>query len=155
MVLPLRSPDGDARGRQPDMDCMQRLHIIDGCQAIDLSVDAKCKRNFGNGADVRHIRDGASFQRILGIRRHLETPASGIQRLVLWQVTTTLHLGNSGAHGKSNSFHLGRAGLNVAKLYGLLSVLRYHSLKLEHTLAIAFEDAFELEDVKSFALAEF
>lgn len=153
-AVPLLGPDGQATGKQLDMDCMQRLHVIDGCQASDLAVAAKYERNFGNGADVRHIRDGASFQRIFGIRQHLETPAVGIQRLLLWAVTTLL-LGNSDAHGKNISFHVGRAGLNVAELYDLVSVLQYDATKLEHTLAMAFGDAFELEEVKSFALADF
>jgi serine/threonine-protein kinase HipA len=136
------------------MDLMQRLHIIDGCQASDLSVAAKYERNFGNGAEVKHVRDGASFQRIFGIRPHLETPAVGIQRLVLWAVTTLL-FGNSDAHGKNISFHVGRAGLNVAELYDLVSVTQYDASKLEHTLAMAFGDVFDIEEVKSFALADF
>lgn len=147
-------PDGKPTGEHLEMDLMQRLHAIDGCQASDLSVAAKYERNFGNGADVRHIRDGASFQRIFGIRQHLETPAVGIQRLVLWAVSTLL-FGNSDAHGKNISFHVGGAGLNVAELYDLVSVMQYDASKLEHSMAMAFGDAFEHEDVKSFPLADF
>lgn len=150
----LLGPDGQPTGKQLEMDLMLRQHIIDGCQASDLSVAAKYERNFGNGADVKHIRDGASFQRIFGIRPHLETPAVGIQRLVLWAVSTLL-FGNSDTHGKNISFHVGRAGLNVAELYDLVSVTQHDASKLEHTLAMAFGDAFELEEVKSFALADF
>lgn len=51
--VPLLSPDGAPTGKHLDMDLMQRLHVIDGCQASDLSVAAKYERNFGNGADVR------------------------------------------------------------------------------------------------------
>lgn len=128
--------------------------MSDGCQASDLGVAAKYERNFGNGVDVRHIRDGASFQPISAILDHLETPAVGIQRLVLWAVTTPL-FSNSDAHGKNFSFHVGRAGLNLVELYDLVSLMQYDASKLEHTLAMAFGDAFELEDVKSFALADF
>jgi serine/threonine-protein kinase HipA len=150
----LLGQDGEPTGKHLEMDLMQRLHIIDGCQASDLSVAAKYERNFGNGVDVRHIRDGASFQRIFAIRPYMETPAVGIQRLVLWAVTTLL-FGNSDAHGKNISFHVGRAGLNVAELYDLVSVMQYDASRLEHTLAMAFGDAFELEEVRSFALADF
>ncbi len=66
-----------------------------------------------------------------------------------------LLFGNSDAHGKNISFHVGRAGLNVAELYDLVSVMQYDASKLEHTLAMAFGDAFELEEVRSFALADF
>lgn len=68
---------------------------------------------------------------------------------------TTLLFGNSDAHGKNISFHTGRAGLNVAELYDLVSVMHYDPAKLEHDLAMAFGDEFELACVKSFALADF
>ena len=145
---------GQPSDKSMTLDAMQRLHIIDGCQAVDLSVAAKYERNMGNGKDVAHIRDGASFQKIFGVRTYLETPAVGIQRLVLWAVTTLL-FGNSDAHGKNISFHVGRAGLNVAELYDLVSVMQYDAAKLEHSLAMAYGDVFELDAVKSFALADF
>ena len=148
------APDGVPTGQTLAMDVQQRLHIIDGCQAADLSVAAKYERNLGNGKDVAHIRDGASFEKIFAVRAHLETPAVGLQRLVLW-VASTLLLGNSDAHGKNISFHVGRAGLNVAQLYDLVSVMQYDPAKLEHSLAMAFGDVFELNAVKSFALADF
>jgi len=150
----LLSQDGLPTGENLRLDLMKRLHIIDGCQAADLSVMAKYERNFGNGKDVAHIRDGASFPKIFAIKGYLETPATGVQRLVLWAVTTLL-FGNSDAHGKNISFHTGRAGLNVAELYDLVSVMHYDPAKLEHDLAMAFGDEFELTSVKSFALADF
>lgn len=150
----LLGPDGVPTIRHMEMDLLQRLHNIDGCQASDLSVAAKYERNFGSGADAKHIQEGASFQRIFAIRPHLETPAVGIQRLVLWAATTLL-FGNRDTHGRNISFHVGRTGLNVAELCDLVSVVQYDASKLEHTLAMAFGDAFELEEVKSFALANF
>jgi serine/threonine-protein kinase HipA len=74
--------------------------------------------------------------------------------MVLWAVTTLL-FGNSDAHGKNISFTVSRAGLNVAELYDLVSVMQYDPDKLEHSLAMAFGDVFELDAVKSFALADF
>jgi serine/threonine-protein kinase HipA len=133
---------------------VERLHIIDGCQATDLSVAVKYERNLGNGKDVAHIRDGASFERLFATRQYLEQPAVGVRRMTLWVVTTLL-TGNSDAHGKKLSYHVGPAGLRVAALYDLVSVMQYDSQKLEHELAMAFGDAFRLEDVKSFALADF
>ena len=150
----LMSPDQQPSGKTISLDPMVRLHIIDGCQASDLSVAAKYERNIGNSEDVAHIRDGASFVKIFNVRPFLEVPAIGVQRLVLWAVTTLL-FGNSDAHGKNISFYVGRAGLNVGELYDLVNVTQYDLNKLEHTLAMAFGDVFELEDVKSFALADF
>lgn len=132
----------------------ERLHVIDACQATDISVAAKYERNLGNGKDVAHIRDGASFERLFATRQYLEQPAVGIRRMVMWVVTTLL-TGNSDAHGKNLSYYVGRAGLRVAELYDLVSVMQYDSQKLEHELAMAFGDEFRLENVKSFALADF
>ena len=150
----LMDSNGNPTGKSLKMDFQERLHVIDGCQAMDLSVASKYERNLGNAEDVQHIRDGASFERLFGVRQYLETPAVGIQRLVLWAITSLL-FGNSDAHGKNISFYVGRAGLNVAELYDLVSVLQYDASKLDHTLAMGFGDVFDLNEVKSFALADF
>ena len=160
-VLSIRRFDRQLRTDQfvdgPDdvkVPAVERLHIIDGCQATDLSVAVKYERNLGNGKDVAHIRDGASFERLFATRQYLEQPAIGVRRMTLWVVTTLL-TGNSDAHGKNLSYHVGPAGLRVAALYDLVSVMQYDSQNLEHELAMAFGDEFRLEDVKSFALADF
>jgi serine/threonine-protein kinase HipA len=145
---------GQATGKTVHIDLMNRLHIIDGCQAVDAPVSFKYERNFGNGADVAHIRDGVGFASIFKCKKYLEVPAIGTQRLILWAATTLL-FGNSDAHGKNISFQVDRAGLRVAELYDLVSVMQYDSNKLEHSLAMAFGDAFELGNVKSFNLAYF
>lgn len=152
-----RRPRVDQFVESPDgikVPLVERIHIIDGCQATDISVSAKYERNLGNGKDVAHVRDGASFERLFATRPYLEQPAVGIRRMTMWAVTTLL-TGNSDAHGKNLSYYVSRAGLRVAELYDVVSVLQYDSQRLEHELAMAFGDAFELENVKSFALADF
>jgi serine/threonine-protein kinase HipA len=131
---------------------VERIHVIDGCQALDMSVNAKYERNIGNGRDVQHVRDGVSFEKLMAVRAQLEEPALGMQRLVMWAFTTLL-FGNSDAHGKNISFYCAAAGLAVAPLYDLVSVVQYDSV--HHDLAMAFGDEFVLERVRSFALADF
>lgn len=131
---------------------VERIHIIDGCQALDLPVSAKYERNVGEHPDVRNIRDGASFEKLGTLRSALVEPALGMQRLVLWAVTTLL-FGNSDAHGKNISFFVDRTGLTPTPLYDLVSVVQYESF--HHDLAMAFGDEFVLKDVRSFALADF
>jgi hypothetical protein len=46
---------------------VERIHIIDGCQALGSSVDAKYERLYGSGRDVKHIRDGASLPRLFSM----------------------------------------------------------------------------------------
>ncbi|CAN7768169.1 HipA domain-containing protein [Variovorax sp. LjRoot84] len=138
--------------RRRSKDSVDRLHIIDACQALDMSVTAKYERNMGEGEDVKHIRDGVSFQKLMDVRKDLIDQALGVQRIVLWAVTTLL-LGNSDAHGKNLSFYSQNAGLAVTELYDLVSVLQYKNI--HHDLAMAFGDEFELNGIKSFALADF
>jgi serine/threonine-protein kinase HipA len=40
---------------------VRKVHIIDGCQALNLPVSYKYEPNFGSGPDVRDIREGISF----------------------------------------------------------------------------------------------
>lgn len=136
---------------KPEAEHVNRFHIIDGCQALDMSVHAKYERNMGSGEDVQHIRDGVSFEKLMAVRP-LDEPAVGMQRLVLWAFTTLL-LGNSDAHGKNISFYCRRTGLAVAELYDLVSVVQYGSV--HHDLAMAFGDVFKLGEVRSFSLADF
>lgn len=138
--------------RRKAKDRVERVHVIDGCQALDLSVSAKYERNVGDHPDVRNIRDGASFEKLGTLRPSFIEPALGMQRLLLWAVTTLL-FGNSDAHGKNISFFVARTGLTPTPLYDLVSVVRYE--KFHHDLAMAFGDEFVLKDVRSFALADF
>jgi serine/threonine-protein kinase HipA len=138
--------------RRKTPDGVERLHVIDGCQALDLSVNAKYERNVGDQSEVRNIRDGASFEKLGALRPGFVEPALGMQRLVLWAVTTLL-FGNSDSHGKNISFFVDRTGLTPTPLYDLVSVVQYAAF--HHDLAMAFGDEFELEAVRSFALADF
>lgn len=133
---------------------VRRLHAIDGCQALDLPVSHKYERPLGNAEDVRHIRDGASFQALATLRPHLSNAAVGIRHLAVWAITTLL-LGNSDAHGKNISF-FGRGDTLVpAPFYDLVSVAVYDAGHIDQELAMAFGDVFELHAVKAFALADF
>ncbi|MBC7379462.1 MAG: HipA domain-containing protein [Burkholderiaceae bacterium] len=140
--------------RVGDSTRTRRLHIIDGCQAVDLPVALKYERNMGSGTDVQHIRDGMSFEKLMSTRAWLQKPAEGLRHLVAWAVSTLL-LGNSDAHGKNISFFTGRAGLAVAPLYDLVSVAQYDGNMYEHDLAMAFGDIFSLKEIGAFALADF
>ena len=43
----------------------------------------------------------------------------------------------------------------MAELYDLVSVMQYDAHQLEHSLAMAFGDSFQMDHIKSFALAAF
>ena len=46
---------------------VERLHVIDACQMLDLASSHKYERNFGSGRDVKDIREGASFLSFLQV----------------------------------------------------------------------------------------
>ncbi|CDN86957.1 MULTISPECIES: HipA domain-containing protein [Hydrogenophaga] len=151
--LPGLAVAGSAGVADSALPRVQRRHVIDGCQALDLPVAMKYERNIGSGRDVAHIRDGASFARLHALRPRLEHPATGLRHMGFWSILTLL-LGNSDAHGKNLSFHVGPAGLSPCPLYDLVSVLHFDGGQIDHEFAMAFGDAFHFLDVAPFALAD-
>lgn len=131
---------------------VRRLHAIDGCQALDFPVAYKYERNFGSGRDVRDIRDGVSFERLFSIVEHTVEKALTRMALLRWAIFQYL-IGNCDAHGKNISFFCRPAGLTLAPCYDLVSVVQYDGL--DHELAMAYGDVFELENVRPYAWAVF
>lgn len=130
-----------------------RRHVIDGCQALDLPSTFKYERNLGAGKDVRHIRDGVSFERLFGVLGHTVVRATARAYLVRWAILQLL-LGNSDAHGKNISFFVGPVGLVPAPMYDLVSVNAYGD-HVEQDMALAYGDVFLPEDITPYALADF
>lgn len=140
-----RSPEGPPR--------VLRRHIIDACQACDLPLAYKYERNLGNGPEVRHIRDGVSFERLFGCADLTGNKAAARLAMLRWALFQFL-IGNSDAHGKNHSFFVLPGGLlEPAPWYDLVSVLRYDGLDTE--LAMAFGDEFDHATVSAFDLADF
>ncbi len=142
--------DGDGPGA--DEPAVQRLHIIDACQASDLPESFKYERNLGSGEHVRDIREGVSFEVLF--QRVEQTVNKAVARMTLlrWALFQFL-VGNCDAHGKNFSFYVRREGLDPAPWYDLVSVVQYPGV--HHELAMAWGDAFSLEDVRAFQLADF
>ena len=135
-----------------DAQSIDRLHIVDACQALDLSPAYKYERNFGSGKDVAHIRDGASLDKLFSLAR--QTPAEAFTRLALLRWTLFQYvIGNSDAHGKNVSFFVDAAGLRLAPTYDVVATGVYPHLDVE--LAMAIGDMFDLNRVKAFQWADF
>ncbi|MGM9482914.1 HipA domain-containing protein [Roseateles sp. NT4] len=150
-VLVIRRFDRVAR-QDASGGTVQRLHIIDACQASDLPVTYKYERNFGNGEHVRNIRDGVSFQVLFDRVEQTANKAVARMTLLRWALFQFL-IGNCDAHGKNFSFFVYREGLEPAPWYDLVSVVQYPGI--DHELAMAWGDAFTLEEVTAFELATF
>jgi serine/threonine-protein kinase HipA len=130
---------------------VERLHVIDGCQALGLAVSHKYERNFGSGRDVAHIRDGVSIARLFSIARFAVAAAPMRLGLLRWVLVQYL-IGNSDAHGKNLSFFVEPGGLRLAPSYDLVSVCVYP--EIDHELAMAIGDEFDIAKVRAYDWAE-
>ena len=135
-----------------DGPVVQRLHIIDACQACDLPESYKYERNLGSGEHVRNIREGVSFEMLFDRVEQTVNKALARMTLLRWALFQFL-IGNCDAHGKNFSFFVRREGLDPAPWYDLVSVVQYPGI--DHTLAMAWGDAFSLNEVTAFGLADF
>ena len=131
---------------------VQRLHIIDACQAADKPAAAKYERNLGSGAHVRDVREGVSFEVLSRLADLTVNKAVARRTLLQWALFQFL-IGNTDAHGKNFSFYERPEGLEPAPWYDLVSAVQYPHF--DHELAMAWGDEFALENVKSFAMADF
>ncbi|MES2530073.1 MAG: HipA domain-containing protein [Pseudomonadota bacterium] len=127
--------------RREDAQRVQRLHIIDACQALGLSVSMKYERPYGDGVDVRNIRDGVSYRRLFGLLSHSPQPARERQALLDWAIFQVL-IGNTDAHGKNVSFFCSNAGLTLAPAYDMVCTRALGDPQLGDTYAMAIGDAF-------------
>jgi len=139
-------------GQNANEPTVQRLHIIDACQASDLPESYKYERNLGRGEHVHNIREGVSFEMLF--ERVEQTVNKAVARMTLlrWALFQFL-IGNCDAHGKNFSFFVRREGLDPAPWYDLVSVVQYPGI--DHELAMAWGDAFSLGEVGAFQLADF
>ncbi len=133
-------------------DTVKRLHIIDGCQMLDLPSSCKYERNFGSGRDVKNIREGASFSRLFETSELCEVPATAKLKLLDWAIYTLI-IGNADAHGKNISFFVNRSGITVAPYYDMLSIIMHEGV--DHELAMAYGDEFDADKILGFPLRAF
>lgn len=132
---------------------VERLHLIDGCQLLDLPPTYKYERPFGKSGAGARIRSGASLAQLFAAARICRVPALAIRDLLHWTLFQLL-IGNSDAHGKNISFFVGAAGIDVAPSYDLLNIDIYGE-EFEQELALAIGDEFVAEQVTPYDLAEF
>jgi serine/threonine-protein kinase HipA len=141
-----RCADIDAEGET----IVQRRHIIDVCQAADMSRDAKYEHNFGS--ELPEIRDGVSFEVLFSLAELTHTKAATRQTFMRWALFQFL-IGNCDAHGKNFSFFVSRTGIDPSPWYDLVNVQVYPGIN--HEIAMAFGDVFSFDELTPYALADF
>jgi serine/threonine-protein kinase HipA len=134
---------------------VERLHIIDGCQALGLPVSQKYERLYGNNPDVQHVRDGASLPKLFDlINRATPTPAAQRLELLRWAIFQIL-IGNTDAHAKNLSFFSTGAGLILSPTYDLVSGTSFQNETIDKTYAMAIGDAFSADELSPYEWANF
>jgi serine/threonine-protein kinase HipA len=128
---------------------VQRVHIIDGCQALDLAPTHKYERNFGSGRDVKHIREGVSFKKLFDFSNSCKNPIKTKLSMLRWAFFNLI-ISNSDAHGKNISFFADPSGYHLTPYYDLVSIAMYP--EFEQELSMAYGDDFSI-DIRAYQIA--
>ncbi len=127
---------------------IKRLHIIDGCQSLDLAPTHKYERNFGSAKNVQDIREGVSFKKLFDFSNQCKNPLKTKLSILQWAFYNLI-ISNSDAHGKNISFFVDRSGYTLTPYYDLVSIAMYP--EFEQDLSMAFGDDFSVE-VKAYQI---
>lgn len=142
---------------QPDgTTTVRRIHCIDGCQALGLPVDLKYERPYGDGADVRDLRVGASIKHFLARlsdKTFAPVPAAARTQFLRWTIFQVL-IGNTDAHAKNVSFFCRPSGLSLAPAYDLVCALVYAGHNVQDQLAMAIGDNFDPSRISAYDWAQ-
>lgn len=130
---------------------VDRLHLIDGCQLLDLPPTYKYERPFGKSGEGARIRTGASLPSLFAACGLCRIPALTIRNLLNWVIFQLL-IGNCDAHGKNISFYVGRGGIDLAPAYDLVNVEIYGD-QYDRDLAMAVGATFAFNEIQAYQLA--
>ncbi|VAW46916.1 Toxin HigB / Protein kinase domain of HipA [hydrothermal vent metagenome] len=139
--------------RKRAKNTVQKRHMIDGCQALNLPPESKYEQNFGSSKDVANIREGVSLSKLFEFANRTSVPAQTKQHLLDW-ILFNLIVGNSDAHGKNISFYIGKNGISLAPFYDIVSVVFEHqeNSDIDINLAMAIDDNFDINQIRVYDL---
>lgn len=132
---------------------IQRKHIIDACQMLDLAVVEKYERVFGSNISVKEYREGASFKKVFSLIKLCDYPIIAKKNIITW-ICVNLCLGNSDAHGKNLSFMIEKDKISLAPFYDIVNISMYKDL-YETDFAMGIDDAFNYDELGSYQIIEF
>ncbi|PIF04188.1 MAG: phosphatidylinositol kinase [Arcobacter sp.] len=130
---------------------VKRKHIIDACQALDLSVLHKYERAFGK--NLEDYREGVSFKKLFSLIHKCSSPILTKKSLITW-ICTNLCLGNSDAHGKNISFFISKDKMTLAPFYDILNINIYKG-KYDTDFAMGIDDIFSYDELSFYDIIEF
>lgn len=130
---------------------IQREHVIDSVQALNMPVSYKYERNLGK--NVPECKEGVSFAKLFALSSKAEISGLFKEQLIKWSIINLI-LGNSDAHGKNISFFVSKKGLRIAPFYDIVNVTMYDG-KYEQDMAMGIDDEFDFKEISEYSLREF
>ena len=153
-VLSVRRFDRAVRDAAAGVD---RIHVIDGCQALGIPPAWKYECPYSVGAydpNVPRIRNGASLPQLFHLLDEGPHPLQQKRDLLRWVIFQALS-GNADAHAKNLSFFSSAAGLRLAPAYDLVCTQAFSADSIEDSLAMAVGDAFTWNELGAYEWAHF
>ncbi|WP_087863937.1 HipA domain-containing protein [Comamonas thiooxydans] len=130
---------------------MQRRHVIDGCQALNLPPERKYEQDLDPCKPA--YRDGASLPQLFQVCTQAGSASNLLKLDLMRWVIFQLIIGNTDSHAKSYAFFLTAEGLAPAPWYDLVSIPCYP--ELDQSFAMAIGDAFSWTELTPVELARF
>lgn len=129
---------------------VDRLHIIDGCQAMGLPQSMKYERPFGIA--VTEIRDGASLPKLFSQMEGEFSAAPIMDKQQMMRLCAfNVLIGNVDAHAKNFSFLMDRGRYVMAPAYDLVCGEILSDIQsIDRTLAMAIGDEFNGRNVSAY-----
>lgn len=128
---------------------IEKKHIIDGCQILDMDVIMKYQKPYG-GANQAEI--GASFELLYKSIDFCRTKALAKLEFLKWSLFNLL-INNYDAHAKNISFYVDKNGIEVAPFYDLVNISVYPEIQNE--FAFAYGDEYKQKNIKAYDLVLF
>ncbi|MBP0599161.1 HipA domain-containing protein [Herbaspirillum sp. LeCh32-8] len=132
---------------------VERLHTIDGCQAVGAASWEKHERCLANEEQQARQKFGVGFKRLFKLEPFFVNPKEAQLLMIRWALFNLL-IGNGDAHAKNISFFQTADGLIPAPLYDLTSTCVYREAGLQE-MAIGYGGAFRLEEINSENMVRF
>lgn len=132
---------------------VDRIHVIDGCQAMNLPLSHKYERPYGDEGQVKDYREGASFEKLFDALNHCQSPLLAKLSVIRWMIFNLI-IGNTDFHAKNISFFINPSGMSLTPFYDILNTEIY-SDKFNTDLAFSIGDEFKLKDIGAYQLAQF
>ncbi len=130
---------------------VSRLHVIDGCQVLNIPPTFKYQRIVPVGPDRDNYLSPVSAQNLSAFCKECRVPAKARLQLLQW-ILFNLLIGNTDSHGKNISYFVNKKGYELAPSYDLINVTVYEGFN--HELAFKIGDTFVLDEVKAYQLLE-